>query len=178
LQADEEVTDLLAAAAEDTDTHSDEVVRVLANLSFDAVRDDPAFWLQHALWTRAHVDEDVRDGLRRLNTSVYDTMVPLYAEVLRRSRRRMASPFTVQTMAVALASLVEGLMVRRAVDPGSVPDELGAPPGATASRDRHWTTFASVAHALLVGMTEPDDGPEGNAPDGNAPDRETTEGPR
>lgn len=160
LQADDAVTHLLDKVADDTATHPDEAVRLVANLSFEAVLDDPAFRLQHALWARAHVDADVQEGLRQLHAAIYETMVPLYTEVMRRARRRMAPPFTVQTMAIALASLIEGLTVRRSLDPAAFPDDLGPPPGATASRDRHWTAFASLAHVLLVGMTEPDDGPD------------------
>ena len=83
--------------------------------------------------------------------------LPGYEEVLRRAGRRMAPPFTVRTLSLAVGSLFDGLTLRRAVDPDTVPDDLGPPPGVpAASSDERWDTFSALAHVLLMGMTEPD----------------------
>jgi len=176
-QADEAITDLLGQVAKDPDTDAQEAVRLVANLAFDVMRDDPSFRLQHALWTRADVDPDVRDGLRRLHQTITDTMTPRYREVLEQSGRRMAPPFTLDTLAVAIAALAEGLNVRRAIDPDAVPDDVGPPPTARptapddGSPERRWSTFAALAHVLLDGMTEPIDPPVSEPPGATADDR-------
>jgi AcrR family transcriptional regulator len=131
-----------------------DAMRVTANAAFDGLKDDPAIRLQHALWTLSGPDPQVRARLGRRYGSISTTVVPRYARLLERAGRRMAEPFTVEVLAVAIAALAEGLHLRWAVDPGAVPDDIGPPPGVPDD-ERRWSTFATLAHVLVRGMTEP-----------------------
>lgn len=138
----------------------EDALRVTANAAFDELKDDPAMRLQHALWTLAGPDPEIRERLERVYGGISASVVPRYTELLRRSGRQMAPPFTVELLAVAVAALVEGLHLRWAVDPDAVPDDVGPPPRTAGPDDgRRWSAFAALAHALVVGMTEPT--PEG-----------------
>ena len=161
LQADDAITELLLKATADPDTPPREAFRITANLSFDELKDDPAFRLQHALWNRADADPEVRTRLQRLYASISTTMIPRYEELLAGSGRRMAAPHTLATMAVALTALFEGLVLRYAVDPDAVPDDAGPPAGVDGDREApRWSTYACLAHTLMLGMTEPDPEPD------------------
>lgn len=136
----------------------DETIRIAANVNFDQLRHDPAMWVLQALWIDHPGDDEVRERLRALYADMTTRLEPLYAALLQRSGRRMRAPFDIPTLAVVLASLVEGLHVRWAVDPAAVPDDVGAPPDVQdeASAAARWGLFAAVTHTLFLAMTEPD----------------------
>lgn len=155
LQGDRTLTGPMDAAARGPAVDVHETVRVSTNLNFDRLKDDPGFRLQHALWTQAGTDPEVRERLRTFYATLSERLVPRYAVLLQRSGLRLRPPFTEETMAVAIAALMEGLCMRWAIDPGSIPDDLGAPPGAPSSPDQRWSMFGALVHVLVTGMTEP-----------------------
>jgi len=130
-----------------------EIIRVAGNLNFDGLPDDPGLLLKHALWSRHRTEPRVRELLAGLYDGVREQMTPMYETVLATTGRRMRPPYTLDLLLVVLAALGEGLHLRSSVDPDAVP-EFGAdvdPDG----QDRRWTTFAAVAHLVVLGMTEP-----------------------
>jgi hypothetical protein len=131
-----------------------ETVRLLANLNFDGIKEDPSMRLRIALWTRHGVDPDVRELLEALYDGVTTLFTPMYAGLVEKAGRRMRPPFTIETLAVALASLSEGLHTRWTVQPGAVPDDLG-PDADPDHVDRRWSLFAAVTYMIFLGMTEP-----------------------
>jgi hypothetical protein len=137
------------------DLDASEAIRVAANMNFDGFKDDPAFRLQHSLWTRHEADPEIRERLRLLYVAIAESLVPLYEFFLRRAGRRMRPQYTIELLGVTLAALVEGLYVRWAVEPDAVPDDVGPPPGVEPVADRPWTAFASVSHLIIMAMTEP-----------------------
>jgi hypothetical protein len=138
-----------------TDFRMDEAIRVAASMNFEGLKHEPALRVQHALWTHAVTDELIREKVKALYVAISDSLTPIYSAMLERSGRRMRPPHTVDTLAVVLAALVEGLQIRWTVEPEAVPDDFGAPPGVEASSQRPWNMFASVAHIVFMGMSEP-----------------------
>jgi hypothetical protein len=132
-----------------------DIVRTAANLNFDGLKDEPAMRLQQALWSQHAGDPEIRDRVKQLYSTISQALVPLYSALLDRSCRRMRAPYDLETLAVVLAALVEGLIVRWSVDPAVVPDDLGPPPGVPPIEGEPWGTFASVTYLIFIGMTEP-----------------------
>lgn len=64
------------------------------------------------------------DLVAELYGSIQDRFEPVYAELLAAWGRKMRPDLTVGDLAVALTALVEGLILRSAVDPDAVPDDL------------------------------------------------------
>lgn len=162
LEVGEDTTRAATALLQAPEFDLAEACRVLGNLNFEGLRDDPGYQLKQALWTRHPGDPETRELLGRLYAGVTTMLTPMYAAILHRSGRRMRAPYTLEHLAVALAALAEGVHTRWAVDPGAVPE---VPPPAVDGAGR-WTFFASVAFTTLVAMTEeaaPDPRPDGTA---------------
>lgn len=158
-QVGERTTAAIAASVVAEPFDLAEVVRLAANLNAEGLRTDPAMRLKQSLWSRYAVDDDVRTGLAGFYTAISQSLCPLYEAVLARSGRRMRPEYDVDVLAVALASLVEGLTLRRAVQPEAVPDDVPPPPGVplgSAAHDRPWSQFAALAYTILLAMSEPD----------------------
>jgi hypothetical protein len=159
-RVDAATRDLLAQALAQEEFDLAETVRLAANMNFDGLKEEPAFVIQHALWTDHAANDEVRERLRGLYVAISDSLVPLYEAVLARSGRRMCAPHTTYSLSVVLAALVEGLHVRWAVDPDAVPDNSGPPPGVEVRRgedgsEQPWSLFATMVYVLLMSMSEP-----------------------
>ena len=175
-RADHVTRAMLEEAVAAPDVDPDDTVRRAANTHFDSLKGHRAIRVRNALWTQADDDPEIRERLCSLYGEMAAAVVPRYLGLLRRSGRRLAPPFTIDPVAVALTALAEGLSLRWAVDPQAVPDDVGTPPAAPGPQDSRgsqdrWSLYAALAHVLLIGMTEPDDPPSG------APVPEAAEGP-
>lgn len=139
----------------------EEIIRRGARANFEAVRSNPIVPLFMALWSKQGTDEHIREQLRRHYQQVTDQLVPVYAAFFDAQGWEPRPPFTLETFAVTLTALVEGLAVRAAVDPDAVPLDL--PPVQSSAKvplDRQldqgsWDLFGIVVLALLPSMTVP-----------------------
>jgi hypothetical protein len=133
-----------------------ELIRVGGNKYFDGLKGEKASMrIQLALWTKADSDARIRERLKALYDDVARAMIPLYEMMLTRAGRRLRPGYSVQDLAMVLAALAEGMHIRWSIDHDAVPENLGAPPDATPENGRPWGAFASVAHIIVIGMTEP-----------------------
>ncbi len=129
----------------------EELVRRAARENFDVVSENPYVPLNLALWAKQAQDEKVRALLRDQYQAVRARLVPIYEALFEMIGVVPRPPFTVDMFAVTLNALVEGLVIRAAVDPDAVPRDLPpAEPGTEA-----WDLFSAVVLALVPVMTMP-----------------------
>ncbi|MFF0009756.1 TetR/AcrR family transcriptional regulator [Streptomyces tibetensis] len=134
-----------------------ELIRDMANKNFKGLEHEPYMALQLALWAKHSTNHDaVGEYVGSLYQGLNSELVPRFEVLLNAQGRRMRQPpYTVEHLAVVLMALIEGLHIRWAVDPGAVPDDLGAPPsGVEVSDQGPWGLFAAAAYALVLAMTE------------------------
>lgn len=148
-----ETVDTATALLTSADFDLVEAFRVLGNLNFQGIRDDPSYQLKQALWTRHREDPEIGELLGALYAGVTRMLTPMYAGLLHRSGRRMKDPYTLEHLAVALTALAEGVHTRWAVEPSAAP-EVPPPAAMAAENDGRWTFFASVGLTTFLAMTE------------------------
>jgi len=127
------------------------VLGAAARGNFASVRVDPYVPLWNALWSRHGSDAYVHDLLRGNFRSVTGQVAPVLEAVLEAARRRMRPPHTVDTLAVTITALVQGLALRAAIEPECVPVQ---PPGQDED-DGSWDLFATTVTTLFEAVTEP-----------------------
>jgi hypothetical protein len=86
--------------------------------------------------------------LRRNFGSVTGQITPLIEAVRVASGREMTPPFTVDSFAVVVTALVQGLALRVAIEPERVP--VQQPGGGDASWDLFATTVTTLFDAITV----------------------------
>lgn len=139
----------------------EELVRRGCRANFEALRSSPFIPLFHALWSKQGTDEHIREVLRRHYRAITDQLVPVYSAFFASQNIEPRPPFTVETFAVTLIALAEGLTVRHAVDPDAVPLELPATRDAAKVPldglldQGSWDLFSVVVLALLPAITAP-----------------------
>jgi len=109
----------------------------------------------------------VHDLLRQNFDFVTGQVVPLLEACLTTAGRRMQPPFTVDTFAVLITALVQGLNLRYAIEPERVPVKplSEQPPDATT-----WDLFGTTVEILFRTLTAeagPQDG-GGSSPSSTA----------
>jgi hypothetical protein len=121
-----------------------EFVHTAARTEMDALTDDPAFAIALHLWpaTRTHpwVRDLMAEGYAESTgrwSQAYQSILSLYGMTLRRG-------FDEQRLAVLLTALLDGLALRRGVEPEAVDDDL----------------FPEAVLALLLGLLQHADNPE------------------
>jgi len=133
------------------DVHLLDIMRASLREAWQTFRSDEVmsttFRVQMHLW--AHHDqplsrpsddfETLADILRHTYRRRQEEAAGVWGALLERTGRKLLPPFTLESLAATLNSLFEGLTLRAAVDPESVPDEL----------------FAQVATALGAALTVP-----------------------
>jgi AcrR family transcriptional regulator len=134
------------------------VLHLASRGNFESVRADPYAQLWQALWSKHGQDERVHDLLRQNFDRVTGQVVPLLEACLATAGRRMQPPFTVDTFAVLITALVQGLNLRFAVEPERVPVQ----PLSTQTTDpASWDLFGTTVEILFRTITaeaEPQDG--------------------
>jgi AcrR family transcriptional regulator len=123
------------------------VLGAAARGNFASVRVDPYVPLWNALWSRHGADPYVHELLRRNFASVTAQVAPVLEAVLAASGRRMRPPHTVDTLAVTVTALVQGLALRVAIEPERVPV------GGTGQDDGSWDLFATTVTTLFDAVT-------------------------
>jgi AcrR family transcriptional regulator len=102
---------------------------------------DVSFQVQAGLWARADVDEVVATRLRRLYNDTDRRFGALFREALESRGMRVREGHTYEEMARIANAILEGLVVRRRIDPDLVPPEV----------------FGDLILALLPHYAEPAD---------------------
>lgn len=130
-----------------------EVLRVAADANLYTYPEDTPFLTTIALRTCAPADPEVAAAGRRHLDSAVESFAGLYDSLLSVYGRRVAEPYTLQDLTLALAALSEGFvlqsitgephprLVRKDLDPGVGDD---------------WSLFACAAEAIVMRFTEPD----------------------
>jgi AcrR family transcriptional regulator len=124
-----------------------QVLGAAARGNFASVRADPFVPLWNALWAKHGSDEYVHEVLRQNFSSVTGQITPLIEAVRVASGREMRAPFTVDSFAVVVTALVQGLALRVAIEPERVPVQQ---PG---SEDASWDLFATTVTTLFDAIT-------------------------
>jgi hypothetical protein len=112
-----------------------------------------------ALWGKHRTDAAVRERLRERYHELDKQLIPLYDQILSENNLKIRSPFTVAMFAATMTALIEGMLIRWAVDPQAVPDKLAPssePPDAELDKGP-WNLFAVAVLALVPCMTAPID---------------------
>lgn len=86
--------------------------------------DDVSFQVQVGLWARADVDEVVAGRLHRLYADTDRRFGELFREALETRGMRARPGHSYEEMARIANAILEGLVVRRRIDPDLVPPEL------------------------------------------------------
>ena len=81
------------------------------------------FPLQMVVWAGAGKDKAAQGRLARMYRLVVEDAGPYFESTLLLAGRSLRPPFRAADFALALSTLIEGLGVRRTVDPAAVPDE-------------------------------------------------------
>jgi AcrR family transcriptional regulator len=143
------------------------VLHLAARGNFESVQADPYAQLWQALWSKHSQDEQVHTLLRQSFDTVSGQVVPLLEACLAAAGRRMQPPFTVETFAVLITALVQGLHLRVAIEPETVPVKpLSEPPDAPGAQTS-WDLFGTTVEILFRTITEPQDG-GGSSPSSTA----------
>ena len=133
-------------------------VRVLeetARENFQSMRADPYVPLWHALWAKHGSDAGVHELLRMHLRSVTGSVAALLDAVVTASGRRFRPPFTLDSLAVAVTAVAQGLELRVAIEPEGVPMH---PPGSPEERredDGAWDLYSTTVRTLFEAFTEP-----------------------
>src|SRR3954447_10537398 len=139
------------------------VLHLAARGNFESVRADPYVPLWQALWSTHGHDEQVRVLLRENFDWVTAQVVPLLEACLATAGRRMQPPFTVETFAVLITALVQGLNLRFAIEPEVVPVQPLSEQPSTAAEPQTtpWDLFGTTVEILfrtITAETDPQDG--------------------
>ncbi len=141
----------LAKTTPDTMTLA-ELVRVFSARDAQLILAYPAFRVQVALWTRHASDVRVAEILGDSYRSLNERYAQTYDAVARAYGRRWCPPWTPYRFATVVTALAEGLAIRRAVDPHSVPQDLQP----DQDGDSPWDLFGITVASILTSATEKD----------------------
>jgi len=97
--------------------------RITADL-VTSLSEDVSFRIQTGLWARADVDATVAARLHRLYADTDRGFAALFREALESRGMRVREGHTYEEMARIANAILEGLVVRRRIDPELVPAEL------------------------------------------------------
>jgi AcrR family transcriptional regulator len=125
--------------------HLEDLIRGGAAKNLADIADDPYFVIQIGMVARSEQDDEVRALLAKMYRDLNESYVGLYRRVLAGYGRRFRRGYSAEQLAVVLNAVVEGLAMRRLIDPDAVtPDDEG--------RD----LFGDAAWHIAMGMTEED----------------------
>lgn len=120
-----------------------EFVHTAAQEEMDSLADDPAFAVEVHLWPAARTHPWVRELMAQAYVEGTDGWSQAYRNVLSLYRMKLRSGFDERRLAVLLTALLDGLALRRGVEPDDVDDDL----------------FPEGVLALLHGLLQHDDSP-------------------
>jgi AcrR family transcriptional regulator len=137
---------------------ADDPVQVLedtARDNFVSMQAEPYIPLWHALWAKHGSDPYVHDLLRHHIRSVTAQVATLLDAVLTASGRRFRPPFTLDSLAVAITAVAQGLELRVAIEPERVPVSPLRGSGERRADDGEWDLYATTVRTLFEAFTEP-----------------------
>lgn len=134
----------VVAEAVDADPSLEDLVRVVAGISYEGLA-ATAERERLSLALLAYGDPEIDQRLGAQAAEVGRRWAELFALWLPRYGLEPRPPFTFDSLAVALMAMVEGMHLRRSIDPGAVTGEIE--PG--------WDLFAAAALAFLLSATRP-----------------------
>lgn len=125
-----------------------QLIQYVCEENVDQFFGNPDFRVQIAMWLSS--DPGIRVRLSEQYGRVGGEWVDFYRTVFEVYGLRMREPFTFEHLATLLTGLLEGLILRAAVQPSAVPlSGIGTPDGDD------WSLFSSAVLAMLPGMTQP-----------------------
>jgi len=133
-------------------------VRVLeetARENFQSMRADPYIPLWHALWAKSGSDAGVHELLRTHIRSVTGSVAALLDAVVTASGRRFRPPFTLDSLAVAVTAVAQGLELRVAIEPERVPMSSSRSESDGREDDGAWDLYSTTVRTLFEAFTEP-----------------------
>jgi AcrR family transcriptional regulator len=136
-------------------------VRVLeetARENFQSMRADPFIPLWHALWAKHGSDAVVHELLRTHIRSVTGSVAALLDAVVTASGRRFRPPFTLDSLAVAVTAVAQGLELRVAIEPERVPMSPHRWKSNGHQDDEAWDLYSTTVLTLFEAFTEPASG--------------------
>ena len=126
-----------------------QTIKAMCEVYFADVAAQPVAEVQLALWVGRN-DPEIRDQLQSMYGHLDEIVADLFDSLLSHWSRKMRPGFTTATLAACMGALVEGLVVRRAVDPDAVTDDLlgivllGLFPALTQDADEAPVPFQSA----------------------------------
>lgn len=129
-----------------------ELIRAFSARNSKLIQADPAFRVQVALWARHASDGRVAEVLGESYRGLNETSAENYGAVAQLYGRRWCPPWTAFRFATVVTALAEGMAIRRAVDPGSVPEDLERDHDGGST----WDLFGITIAAILSTATEKD----------------------
>jgi AcrR family transcriptional regulator len=139
---------IAVAEAAEADPPFEELVRTAATISYQGLATPPERE-RLTLALMAYGDAEIDERLGTQSREVSHRWAELFATWFPAYGLEPRPPFTYESLAVVLMALVQGMNVRRTIDPHSVDGEL----------DPGWDLFASTALALLCSATRPSSPP-------------------
>jgi len=130
-----------------------EVLRVAADANLYSFPEDIPFLTTIALRTCAPADPAVAAAGREHLHSAVDAFEGLWASLLAAYGRRVAAPYTLRDVTVALAALSEGFSLQAIT--GEPKARVTRTDVADGVKD-DWSLFACAAEAIVMRLTEPD----------------------
>lgn len=121
-----EMLESAALALLDPEATHEDVILQLGSAYFESVCDDPCLTLQTFAWLAARESPELRESFQALYDSLGSRLVEGLDFFLDSWARVPIDGVSVADITTALTSLVEGLAMRTAVDPDSVPEQLAA----------------------------------------------------
>lgn len=122
----------------------EELIRTSAEISFAGLAESAD--RERLTWAlMAHDDPGINTRLGDQSAEVGRRWASLFVEYFPRYGLEPRPPFTHDSIAVVLMGMVQGLHIRRTIDPEVVGGELGD----------GWDLFAAAALAFLIGATRP-----------------------
>jgi AcrR family transcriptional regulator len=130
-----------------------EVIRQATAQNFEALCDLPDQRVSMALW--AQDESESIDLLRSMYGALDRSWAELYDGVLARYGREARPPFDIDTVALSLTALADGMLVRHGLDPRRVEQPMYGPPVGDAGDPTPWTLISCVVLGLLPTLTRP-----------------------
>ena len=126
-----------------------ETIKAMCDVYFTEVSTQPVAQVQLSLWL-GRDDPDVAKRLQNIYSDLDMIVADLFDSLLAHWSRMMRPGFSTKMLAVSMGALVEGLVVRQAVDPDAVSDDLfgivllGLRPARTQDVNEPPSPFQSV----------------------------------
>ncbi len=121
----------------------EETIRAIVERSFEYTRESALFYASLCFYLRAG-NARVREALRRSTDTFIDQIRPIWTRLLETYDLELREPYTIDDLALAISSMIEGLSLEWISNPSRVGDPVGAP---------NWSLAGRVTLMVFEGMT-------------------------